>query len=335
MIKSLHILLILFFVPIPGGAVAADSPARPSPGKTAAEAISAVDGEGPVEAGLRLFRVGRFAEAEQAWRTAADNGVPAAALFIGVMYDTGQGLPHDEARALEWYRRAAQAGDATAAFNLATMLDAGRGAPMDRSGAVRWYRQAAAGGHARAAFVLGMLYETGDGVPRDRTQAARWFRQAAREGVPAARTHLARLGVAAVPAGRAAPAADDGMQLFRRAQDALIARGQGGAARAVSLFRQAAARNPLAAYDLAYCYEHGLGVPPDPQAAYRWYVAAAAGAGNGPFRRIAETAALGLRERVEGHSEPLSSGTPPADAGRLPGKGSNADGSSHPEAPER
>jgi uncharacterized protein len=64
-------------------------------------------------------------------------------LGIGVLYDTGHGVPQNFATALFWYRRAAEAGSATAAFNVGAMYDNGRGTATDHQEAIKWWRVAA------------------------------------------------------------------------------------------------------------------------------------------------------------------------------------------------
>ena len=101
---------------------------------------------------------------------------------IGVKYDTGEGVPQDDAEAVIWYRRAAEQGHAGAQYSLGRMYDIGRGAPEDDAEAVRWYRLAAEQGDASAQYNLGVMYGTGEGVPQDDAEAVRWFRLAAEQG---------------------------------------------------------------------------------------------------------------------------------------------------------
>lgn len=54
-------------------------------------------------AGLSDLQGGRFAEAVQAWREAAAGGDATAALYLGAMYDIGEGVGQDYGQALGWY----------------------------------------------------------------------------------------------------------------------------------------------------------------------------------------------------------------------------------------
>ncbi len=250
--------------------------------------LPAAQARADAASGLNDFRSGRFSEAYQSWRDAADQGDAVAALYLGVLYDTGFGVATDYRQALDWYRRAASAGNATAMFNTGVMFDAGRGTASDPAQAATWYRRAAARRYGRAEYDLAMMYEAGSGVGRNRAEAIRLFRDAAQDGIAAARGHLAQLGErAAVKLGTAT--VDPASANFADAQRLLLTRGADEMSRAVILFRRSAEQgNPLAAYNLAYCYEHGMGVGADQAQALAWYRRSAAGAGNTPVKDIAE-----------------------------------------------
>jgi TPR repeat protein len=250
--------------------------------------------------GLAYFRAAEFAEAQLEWRAAAAAGDPVAALYLGVSYDTGEGLPRDETKAVEWYRQAAEEGNATAAFNLGVLYDGGSATLHNPAMALRWYTRAAELGSPRADYNLGLLYEGGVGDTPDRAHALHFFEQAARHGIAAARAHLLALGQPISQRGAALPAEDGRMHDFQLAQLALVSRGSIAASRAAALFRRAAeAGNALAAYDLAYCFENGLGVPTDRVAAYHWYVWAGAAADDGRVRELASNGALALRGKLD------------------------------------
>lgn len=238
-------------------------------------------------AGLADFRGGQFSEAVSEWRAAAEGGDAAAALYLGVLYDTGFGVPQSAADALSWYERGGNNGNVTAMFNAAVMHDAGRGVAADPAAAVPWYQRASRAGSGRADYNLGLIYEYGTGVPADRQRAIRYYRQAVAQGVTEGRAHLARMGISV--AGPAGPArVDPAMTAFQQAQQALLARGPDADQQAATLFRKAAdSGNALAAYNLGYCYEHGIGVTPSIDQALLWYRRSAAGTTDRALRRIA------------------------------------------------
>ena len=237
--------------------------------------------------GLADFRVGQFSEAVGEWRAAADQGDSAAALYLGVLYDTGFGVPQSAAEALSWYQRGGERGNVTAMFNAAVMHDAGRGTTADPAAALPWYERAAQAGSGRADYNLGLVYEYGTGAPRDRQRAIQYYRDAVAHGVSEGRAHLARMGVPYAGAGGPAKQ-DPAMTSFQQAQQALLARGPDADIQAAALFRKAAeAGNALAAYNLGYCYEHGIGVTASVDQAMLWYRRSSAGASNPALREIA------------------------------------------------
>ena len=89
------------------------------------------------------------------------------------------------------------------------------------------------------------------------------------------------------------------MQAFNDAQRVLLARDTASASRAAALFRRAAEEgNPLAQYDLGYCYEHGIGVTVDLSEAIRWYKLSAAQAPNAPLKSLAEAGMVNALAQV-------------------------------------
>ena len=52
---------------------------------------------------------------------AAAQGNAAAQYNLGVMYANGEGVPKDDAQAVQWYRKAAEQGDAKAQYKLGVM----------------------------------------------------------------------------------------------------------------------------------------------------------------------------------------------------------------------
>ena len=105
--------------------------------------------------GLALKERGDVAEAEKAFRAAAESGLAGAAYSLGLLLrERGA---HAEAEA--WLRRAAQAGESAAAANLGLLL-AERGETVE---AERWLRQAAdRGDRAAEANLAVLLRERGD-----------------------------------------------------------------------------------------------------------------------------------------------------------------------------
>ena len=267
----------------------------------AALAVTVLAAAGPpdVSQGLLDWQLGRPAEAFVHWRTAALAGDPRGALYMGTLFDTGRGVTQDYRQAMAWYAKAAELGSAAGAFNVAVFFDAGLGAPANPKAAAAWYARAAAGGFGRAAYNLAMMTEAGTGVPADPARAMALYRIAAGHGITAARAHLASFGR---PVSGVVHAPDDpATAAFQNAQAVLLSRGPGDAARMVILLKQAAERhNPLAEYDLGYCYQRGMGLPKDAAQALALYRRAAADAADEPVRSIAQAGIDSLKAAAGG-----------------------------------
>jgi uncharacterized protein len=238
----------------------------PSP----APASSDSAGKAEVEAWEHALAAGQDGDAMRALTDAAGSGQPRAALDLGIAYDTGHGVGQDFAQALAWFEIAAQLGNADASYRVGAMYESGRGVAADYSVAASYYARAATLGNRQAQYRLAQLYKTGDGVPRNQRLASLLFRRAAGNGAEPEQLDLASKAKPGGASRKVSPAA------LARAQRALLTHAPDEAARAAAVFRRAAqAGDPLAAYDLGYCYETGTGLAPDPEAAIQWYGQAA------------------------------------------------------------
>ena len=133
---------------------------------------------------------GDYATALRLYRPLAETGHVGAQFNLGVMYESGQGVPQDDAEAMKWFRLAAAQGHARAQGSLGFMYDNGRGVPQDYAEAVKWYRLAAEQGVAEAQYNLGVMYDNGRGVPQDYAEALKWYRLAAAQGYASAQGNL-------------------------------------------------------------------------------------------------------------------------------------------------
>ena len=134
------------------------------------------------DAGFAAAQSGDYATALREWTPLAKQGDADSQYNLGVMYDTGQGVPQDDAEAVKWYRLAAAQGLAEAQYNLGLMYANGEGVPQDDAEALKWFRLAAAQGDAPAQFNLGVTYANGEGVPQDYITAHMWLNLAAANG---------------------------------------------------------------------------------------------------------------------------------------------------------
>ena len=143
--------------------------------------------------GEDAYNLGDYVKALRQFRIAAEKGKMSsgsAQFYLGVMYDNGQGVPQNYARAVKWYRKAAKKEYAKAQNNLGVMYDNGQGVPQDYAKAVQWYRKAAKQGNVKAQHNLGVIYGKGQGVPRDYAEAVQWYRKAAKQGYANAQFNL-------------------------------------------------------------------------------------------------------------------------------------------------
>lgn len=174
----------------PGSAV----PARGSAFATLLLLLSATAVLADYADGRKAYDSGDYAGAMQEWKPLAERGDASAQYGLGLLFETGKGLPQaDPGTAVEWYEKSAAQGMSTAQSNLGLMYAEGRGVPRDVLRAVELWRQAAAAGQPSAQFNLGLTYYRGDGVPRDYAEAANWFAAAALNDVADAQFALAEM----------------------------------------------------------------------------------------------------------------------------------------------
>lgn len=104
--------------------------------------------------------------------------------------------------AFKIFQPLAERGDARAQFNLGILYDEGEGLPADAAKAAHWYRKAAEQGHREAQFNLGQMYNVGHGVAKDIKQAYFWWILASGDGDEEATSNRDRAGQQLPPAER-------------------------------------------------------------------------------------------------------------------------------------
>ncbi|MGQ0657676.1 MAG: SPOR domain-containing protein [Chromatiales bacterium] len=181
----------------------------------------------------------------------ANQGDAAAQVTLGIMYDYGQGVPEDDAKALDWYSKAALHGTSNLQHNLGVKYFEGVDVPRDYRQAENWWRMAADSGFAESQYSLGELYAWGVGLKKDEREAVKWYRLAADQGHTMAQY---RLGV-------------------------MYAAGRGVAIdypQAYAWLRRAAGQGmPQAQYQVGRLLENGAGTTRNMKEAIRWYQVAA------------------------------------------------------------
>jgi TPR repeat protein len=183
----------------------------------------------------------------------AEAGDASAQLKLGLMYDSGEGVPKDTAKANEWLQKAAAQGNANAQYFLGVGYLSGEGMPKDAAKAFEWLQKAAAQEHTFAQNNLGLMYYNGEGASKDATKAVDMWQKAA--------------------------AQDDALAQYRLGE--MYANGIGvakDAVKAVEWYQKAAAQgNVFAQGKLGAMYANGTGVPRDNVLGYAWSNLAAAG----------------------------------------------------------
>ena len=152
------------------------------------------EAEADYAAGVAAYGHGDYAAAFTEWAAAAAAGDAHAEQGLGVLYESGRGVPApDFTQAVQWYRAAAAQGFPAGQNNLALLYADGRGVPRNPVMATELWHAAAAAGYPLAQFNLALAYEQGFGVARDYLAAARWYSEAGNRGVAAAAFALSEL----------------------------------------------------------------------------------------------------------------------------------------------
>ena len=124
----------------------------------------AVGAEGNYEKGLEARRAGDYTEALHQWMLTSDD--PRSMTAIAVMYDYGEGVEQDEARAAEWYRKAADRGDYRAMAQLANFSLSGAGGETRSPMEWRARLEEARGRDPYVDYVLAFFYANAHGGER-------------------------------------------------------------------------------------------------------------------------------------------------------------------------
>ena len=95
------------------------------------------------------------------------------------MYESGKGVPQDNALAEKWYLSAAMKGNTLAQCNLGNLYENGNGVAKNASQAVVWYRKAAERGDAKGAYFLGDMCFFGWGMEKNEAEGVGWYLKSA------------------------------------------------------------------------------------------------------------------------------------------------------------
>ncbi len=253
---------------------------------------------------IAAYEARDYAEARRLLWSLANSGFAQAQYLMGHLSYHGLDGAEDAAEGARRYRQAADQGYVLAAVMLGNAYTSGEGAAEDRVQALTWFRPGRRPGQHLGQYHVGAYYERGwGGLTADVREARRWYELAAAQGHDGARASLDQLAYVQPPAppetitppvAELMPAAaayngGDYVRAFALAQP-LAARGNaeaqtllgdlylhgrgvtGDAAAAVAWYRKASNQSYAPGMRaLAKCYEVGLGVPRDMDAAERLY----------------------------------------------------------------
>jgi TPR repeat protein len=141
--------------------------------------------------GRALLKDQQYEGARVSAEQAANMGHTFALIMLGSLYENGQGVAKDLARAASYVKQAASLGDVDAQMMYADVLIEGKGVPANQSEGFQWLERAAQGGHVIAQGSLGYRYNQGIGVAKDYVKAIEWTRKAADSGDAVAQFNLA------------------------------------------------------------------------------------------------------------------------------------------------
>ncbi|MCK1391006.1 caspase family protein [Bradyrhizobium sp. 1] len=142
--------------------------------------------------GRSLFAARDFTGALASYRTASELGNARAIYELGWMYDSGNGVEKDPARARFYYEMAAEKKIAPAIFSLGMQQERGIDAAGDPAKAYALYKRAADLGDPAAINKMGELAEKGLGIPQNLKQARAFYEKSATMGALEAMVNLAR-----------------------------------------------------------------------------------------------------------------------------------------------
>lgn len=109
----------------------------------------------------------------------ADQGKAEAQLYLGFMYEEGNGVPKDYSVAMSWFQKAASQNNKEAIYWIGNLYAQGKGVNRNMPKAAKWYLKAAKLDHAVAQSKLGYMYQVGEGVPKNQSKSNAWYDKAA------------------------------------------------------------------------------------------------------------------------------------------------------------
>jgi len=115
----------------------------------------------------------------------AQQGDAEAQFSLALMYDEGRTVPHDPNKAVYWLTKAAKRNLPAAALYLGMKYEFGNGVQQNKAVAEKWYEQAALHGWAMAQYLLAMLLLDERSI-ENRINAGAWLKLAGKQEYPQA-----------------------------------------------------------------------------------------------------------------------------------------------------
>ena len=184
--------------------------------------------EAALSDGVLAYQYKQYPTAFAEFTYLAEEGNPAAAYYLGKLYQDGLGasqnlpkarslfqaadsgyyfpataelgkmlllgsaqVPAEPARGIALLKKAAHAGEAEAAFELGMAYVNGTGVDANLNYAYGYYLMAALQGNMKAQYALAKLYMEGRGVPQDYMETLKWLSRSANQGYVLAQVALA------------------------------------------------------------------------------------------------------------------------------------------------
>ena len=262
-------------------------------------------------------------EAVEWYRKAAEQGFISAQGNLANCLDAGRGVAQDKFEAYRWYSRAAEQGYAEAQNMVGRYLEEGWGGlNKNLNEAVAWYSRAAEQGHIGGQFNLAVCLYYGQGVAEDKVEAYKLFRKIAEKGIAIGQRAVGDCyftGSGVSEDKREAyewycKAVEQGDAYSENVIGRYLEYGWGVVGvnpnEAFKWYLRAAEKgNDEAQWNLSLCYEKGIGVAIDKDAADKWRSVAA---DNGNIKAIQalENNSKSESKQVENSSDSSSSDGP-------------------------
>jgi len=159
---------------------------------------------------MEAFRRALAINKEQArvsQENACDAGKALGCDSLGLMYDIGEGVVQDWAKAVVLYQKACDAGNEWGCNNLGTMYDKGTGVAQDKAKAAALFQKACNDGIALGCNNLAAMHDKGTDVAPDQTKTVPLQQRACAPGETSGCEAVARVPIPETPQPAAAPLA--------------------------------------------------------------------------------------------------------------------------------